>query len=200
MAQRKTIFKEDFESYENNWLIVDQKEFTVRQDSGKLYINKATKNEISNGCLWYRKTITGFNADKNFSISFDGKSISSEFNLGCFDFSWGRMHQFDGVRKLDLYNLDFRLNRVRLGKFQLGKGWEYFQWSTDLRDSSLTNFDIQRNVFNKFEIIQQDEVLMVKINNKLIYKLLIKPQVGSEIGFQQCIQSSWELDNIVIGQ
>lgn len=200
-AQQNVILKEDFEGFENNWQLINTKEFKVNQEAGTLSIRKATENQIINGCMWYKKTIPSFNADKNFSIEFEAKSISSEFASNCFDFIWGKMQEYDGTRKLSIYQIDFNLTNVRLAKFELFKGWKYYEWSNELTDSSLSVFKIERGNFNKFEIIQKDNIIMVKVNNSLVYKMPIELQkIGSEIGFQQCLKSEWEMDNLIIKQ
>ncbi|HTM97724.1 MAG TPA: hypothetical protein VL088_03230 [Pedobacter sp.] len=199
-AQQRVIFKEDFESYDNDWKLVNSKEFQVKQEDGKLLIIKTNKNSVHNGCLWYNKTIPDFFTDKNFSISFEAKSISSEADWNCFDFQWGKIQEYDGVRIKSIYQLDFAFTKVRLAKFELNKGWKYFSWSDAVFDNDLMRFSIKRDSFNKFEIIQQDGLVMVKVNDKLVYKQPISPQVGGEIGFQQCLQGEWQLDNLVIKQ
>ena len=199
-AQQNIIFKDNFENYENDWKLIKTNEFIVRQEEGKLFISKANENKINNGCLWYKKTINGFNTEKSFTIEFDAKSINSEFAKVLFDFTWGRMQEFDGVTKTLIYQLDFGINRVRLGKFQLGKGWKYYSWSDEIPNVSISEFNIERGVFNSFAIIQNENLLTVKINNAVVYQMTIEPQVGSEIGFQQCLKSEWELDNVVIKQ
>ncbi len=200
VAQQNLVFKEDFESYDNDWRLVNSKEFQVKQDDGKLIISKTNKNSINNGCLWYHKTIPDFYTDKDFAISFEAKSISSEADWRCFDFQWGKMQEYDGVRIKSIYQLDFALTKVRLAKFELNKGWKYFSWSDALFDNDVVRFSIKKDTFNKFEIIQQDGQVMVKVNDQLVYKQPILVQVGSEIGFQQCLQGEWQLDNLVIKQ
>lgn len=200
VAQQKTIFNEDFEGYDNDWKLISNKEFKVKQEQGKLTLSKANKNKIINGCMWYKKTIPDFYTDKKFAIEFEGNSISSEFETRFFDFQWGKIQEFDGVRKTSIYQLDFDFNRVRLAKFELQKGWKYFEWSDQLGDSSLSGFSLERNVFNKFEIIQNDGILLVKVNGKLVYKKSIEVISGNEIGFQQCLKGEWQLDNLVIKQ
>jgi hypothetical protein len=199
-AQQKVIFKEDFEGYDNDWKLVDNKEFTVKQEQGNLSFSKQNKNGDNNGCLWYKRTINDFYTNKNFSIEFEANSISSESTWGCFDIQWGKIQEFDGVRKTSVYQLDFGLDKVRLAKFDLSKGWKYFKWSSELMDNSLSGFSLDRNVFNKFEITQNDGILLVKVNGKLVYKFQIEPQIGSEIGFQQCLKGEWQLDNLIIKQ
>lgn len=200
-GQQNVILKEDFEGFENNWQFINTKEFKVNQEAGKLSIRKATENRIMNGCMWYKKTVPSFNTDKNFSIEFEAKSITSEFASSCFDFIWGKIQEYDGTRKLSIYQIDFNLTKVRLAKFDLFKGWKYYEWSNELKDSSLSAFKIERGNFNKFEIVQKDNIIMVKVNNTLVYKMPIELQnIGSEIGFQQCLKSEWEIDNIVIKQ
>jgi hypothetical protein len=200
IAQQKIIFNEDFEGYANDWTLVNNEEFNVKQEAGKLSISKTNINRVANGCLWYKKTINGFDTAKDFNIEFDAKSISSETESVYFDIQWGRIQEFDGVRKKSIYQLDFGNNNVRLAKFASGKNWKYYSWSKDLYDQTLSEFIITKDVFNKFEIRQIDGVLSVWINKKLVYKMSIDYLVGSEIGIQQCLKGEWELDNLIIKQ
>lgn len=199
-AQKNVIFKDDFEGYENDWQQIKNNEFIVKQDKGKLYFSKANNNRIINGCLWYKKTIPNFNTEQNFSIEFEAKSKSSEFKDYFFDIQWGKLQEFDGVRKTAIYQIDFNADKVRLSRLVRPNNWQYFAWSDQLIDQTLSKFNIERNVSNKFEIIQQDGTLFIKINGILVYKLPIEVQNGSEIGFQNCLKSEWELDKITIKQ
>ncbi|TCC87385.1 hypothetical protein EZ428_22060 [Pedobacter frigiditerrae] len=199
LAQQKTVFKEDFEGYDNDWRLVNNKEFKVKQEEGKLAFSKANLNKVMNGCLWYKKTINNFYTDKNFIISFDANSISSEFNRA-FDVQWGKLQEFDGVRKTSIYQLEFSMNKVRLAQLDRPKNWLYFKWSDELMDDSLSPFQLERGKFSKFEIIQENDLLLVKVNQKLVYKMPLKVLSGSEIGFQHCLKGEWELDNLIIKQ
>lgn len=198
-GQVQTVFKEDFENNTNEWLLVNDKEFLVALDSGKLTIQKNTNNRIMNGCLWYKKTIPNFSASKNFSISFEVKALSHEFDGWTFDFQWGKMQEQDGQRIISLYQIDFCVNKMRLGKFELSKGWKYYPWSNEVMGAE-SRFTVEQNKVSKYEIIQLDGFVLVKVNNNLVYKMAINPVIGSEIGFQQCLRSKWELDNLKIQQ
>ncbi|WP_316767436.1 hypothetical protein [Pedobacter frigiditerrae] len=199
-AQQKTIFKEDFEGYDNDWKIVNTKEFKVKQDDGKLTISKASLNKVMNGCLWYKKTIPNFFTDKNFNIQFEANTISSQSESFGFDIQWGKLQEYDGVRKTAIYQLDFTLDRVRLSRFDLERKWKYYRWSNEIGNDEISAFSIKRGVFNKFEILQEDNMVFVKLNGKLVYKMPIEYQIGNEIGFQQCLQGEWQFDNIIIKQ
>lgn len=199
-AQKNVIFNDDFEGYKNEWQQIKNSEFIVKQDQGKLLFSKANNNRIINGCLWYKKTIPNFNTEQNFSIEFEAKSKSSEFKDYFFDIQWGKLQEFDGVRKTAIYQIDFNADKVRLSRLVKPNNWQYFAWSDQLLDQSLSKFSMERNVSNKFEIIQQDGTLLIKINGILVYKLPIEVQNGSEIGFQNCLKSEWELDKITIKQ
>ncbi|TKC01391.1 hypothetical protein [Pedobacter cryotolerans] len=199
-AQKNLIFSDDFEDYENDWQEIKNKEFVVKQNQGKLFFSKANNNRIVNGCLWYKKTIPNFNTGQNFTIEFEAKGLSSEFKDYLFDIQWGRLQEFDGVRKTAIYQLDFNTNRVRLSRLNKPKNWEYFRWSNELIDKSFSEFSLEYNILNKYEIIQQDGTLMVKINGKQVGKWIVEPLDGSEIGFQNCLKGEWELENIIIKQ
>ncbi|RZJ99322.1 MAG: hypothetical protein EOO43_26855 [Flavobacterium sp.] len=200
-AQRNILFQEDFEGYVNDWELVNDEEFVVKQDSGKLYISKANQNSVKNGCLWYKKTISKFDTSKDLSIKFDANAISSESENGGFDIQWGKIYEADGVRIKSLHQLDFGVNKVRLSKFEMNNGgWTYYNWSDTLYDPSLDKFKAERNTSHKYEIIQKGKVLTVVIDGKLVYKIPIEPKTGSEIGFQRCLKGELLLDNLVIMQ
>ncbi|KQC00090.1 hypothetical protein [Pedobacter sp. Hv1] len=200
-AQEKVIFKDDFEGYDNDWKLVNNKEFEVKQENGILSIKKATENKVINGCLWYKKTIYDFDVTKNFSIEFDANYLSSEADFRVFDIQWGKIHEADGVRRTTIYQIDFGATAIRVNKFDLHKGWTYGKWSYQLRDETLSKFNIKSGTFNKYQIIQQDGMLMVKMDGQLVYKVPIEPLlIGSEIGFQQCLKGEWQMDNLVIKQ
>lgn len=200
-AQKNIIFKDDFEGYDNDWKLVNSKEFKVKQEEGKLFISKATQNKIMNGCLWYKKTIPNFDTSSDFSIKFDANAVSSEFVTTSFDIQWGKIYESDGVSIKSLHQLDFAIDKVRLSKFEMGKGgWTYYAWSDEVYDPLLNKFKAERNTFHNYEIMQEDKLLKVMIDGKLVYKIAIEPKIGSEIGFQRCLKGELLFDNIVIKQ
>ena len=198
-AQQNVIFKDDFSGYSNDWLLINEKEFVVAQTEGKLLISKKSQNRIMNGCMWYKKTVSGFDTSKDFTIKFDANVLSSESTVG-FDVQWGKLYEADGVRIKSIHQLDFGTNKVRLSKFELDKGWTYYAWSYQTNDDAVSSFITQNNTFNTYEIEQRGQMLLVKVNNVLVYKIAINPKIGSEIGFQRCLQGEFLLDNIEIKQ
>ena len=197
-GQQNIVFADDFAEYLKDWKLVNTKEFTVSQDSGVLSFKKKTNNRINNGCLWYKRTISNFYADRDFSIAFTANSLSSESASHLFDFQWGKMQEYDGIKRTVIYQLDFTLNKVRLGRFELHKGWKYYSWSNETTNPLISRFILERDSFNIYEIIQQEKLLIVKINAQVVYITTIEPLPGSEIGCLQGFKGEWQLDNLII--
>ena len=165
-AQQQIVFEDDFSDHLKDWRLIRTKEFTVNLNDGVLNFGKKTSNRINSGCLWYKRTINQFFAERDFSIAFDAKGVQSESNTHLFDFQWGKLQEYDGVTKKLIYQLDFFKDKLRLGRFELRKGWKYYSWSTDLLNPSVNQFHLERDNFNHYEIIQKDNLLTVKINGE----------------------------------
>ncbi len=199
-AQQQVVFEDDFSDHLQDWKMVSTKEFTVNQNQEVLNFSKKTSNRINHGCLWYKKTVRDFYAERDFSISFSANGLSSESDTQLFDFQWGKIQEYDGIRRILIYQLDFTLNSVRLAKFESQKGWKYYSSSIEQTDKSINRFSLERNKFYNYEISQQAQVLTVKINDKIVYVIPIEPILGSEIGCLQGYKGEWQLDNLVIKQ
>src|SRR5205085_12651877 len=102
----------------------------------------------------------------------------------------------NGRLNSNLYQLEFfPRGEVRLNYFN--SNWNYF---VRKNIKELLGAEFSSNRFNKYEIIQKDGFIIFSINNKEVLKQLTKPIEGSSIGFQQCLKSAWEIDEIEIQQ
>jgi len=200
------VFKETFSNNRNEWKIYNNKDFKVDIDKGKLYIEKLVKNRTSNGCLWYAKRIKNFDTSKDFSITFYAKVIDWDDVSNSVDIQWGKINDDRNKNKISndsLYQMDISESAIRLSYFTTKNYWTYYDWSYFLHFPGRQPFStaFKRNKFNKYEIIQKNNILTIKVNNKIVYlktlDLLVK---GSSIGFQQCLKSSWEIDKLIIKQ
>jgi hypothetical protein len=196
-AQPKTIFKDDFKNNRHHWKLYDDSDFVVNIREGKLHIEKKEINRIRNGCLWYSKKIPKLNTLKDFEIIFFAKISPDGENLYSIDMQWGQLNDCDSCdRKNNLYQFDFRPERVRLSMFStsLKPRWLYFNWS-----NSPSNI-FKPNDFNKYEIQQIGDFVLVKINNTIVDRRNIKTISGESIGILNCLKNSWEIDKIIIKQ
>jgi hypothetical protein len=200
------VFKETFSNNRNEWKIYNNKDFKVDIRNGKLYMEKFVKNRISNGCLWYAKRINNFDTSKDFSITFYAKVIDWDDVSNSVDIQWGKINDDTSKNKISnvsLYQMDISESFIRLSYFNNQEGWTYYKWSNELRfpGKQPVSTAFKRNKFNKYEIIQKNNSLTIKVNNKTVYlKTLDFLVKGSCIGFQQCLKSSWEIDKIIIKQ
>jgi hypothetical protein len=179
----------------NNRWNQNNPEFNVAIDSGKLHIEKLKVNKISNGCLWYKKRIDNFNALYGFSITFYAKILSYGDIFNAIDMQWGIMEPGSN----SLYQVDIAPTGIRLAYFENGTGWNYFdhfQPNEGIESSEM----LPKSVFNKIEIKQFGDSLLVSINDKLFYKRRIKRIAGNSIGIQQCLKGAWEIDSLVVRQ
>jgi len=202
LGQDKIIFKDNFKNNKHHWIIQHDTEFNVSIQNRALVFKKKDKNRQNNWCLWYEKAIPHFKSDKDFTITFYAKIISSDDVLNGFDFQWGMINAADTSRNAitSLYQLDFDLTKVRLSKFDNINYWIYYDWSDNYNESFNTNFKIQRGVLYKYQIIQKQNNLTVKIEDTSVYEIPITPQKGSSIGVQQCLKSNWKMSKLSIQQ
>lgn len=179
---------DNFDNNENNWKMINNKNFLVENENGVLHIEKFEKNRISNGCLWYSKSFEKLDTSKDFSISFDARFISYDDIYNAFDFQWGNMDStsyqlsvsIDGKFKLKSFN--------RIASPQL-------RW-TDIAENEKAGL-IKLDDFNHIQIIQIDGKCFILINKKVVLKTKINCS-GKQIGFQECLKVAWELDNFKI--
>jgi len=200
------VFKETFSNNKNKWKIYHNNDFNVEIHKGKLYLEKFVKNRIRNGCLWYAKRIKYFDTSKDFSITFYAKVIDWDDVINCVDIQWGKINDDRSKNRItndSIYQMDISENGIRMSYFNNRTGWTYYDWSYYLHFPGQQPFStaFKRNKFNKYEIIQKNNSLTIKVNNKTVYlKTLDFLVKGSCIGFQQCLKSSWEIDKIIIKQ
>ena len=68
LGQDRILLKEDFKNNKNKWRVQNDSDFIVYVKKGKLHLEKLYKNFDRRGCLWYYKSIPGFNTLNNFHI------------------------------------------------------------------------------------------------------------------------------------
>lgn len=196
-SQGRILLKDDFKQNKNEWALKKNSDFLVEIKGGALHLEKFEKNRKRNGCLWYSKTIPQLNTLKNFSIILFAKFVSGGDIKELIDLQWGtRNRSGSGNITGGLYQLSFhRQGRVDLDYFQTQ--WSYFV-RKDINPTLLKDFDFT-NV-NKYEIIQNNGFVLLKVNDQEVLKQFTKPIPGNTIGFQQCLKSAWEIDKIIVRQ
>lgn len=196
-SQEKILFKENFKNNRNKWELKNDTNFLVNIKDGALHLEKLEKNFTHRGCQWYSKFIPGLNTLNNFSFTYHIKFISGGDIIDMIDFQWGdKGKMVNGRLNSNLYQLEFfPRGEVRLNYFN--SNWNYFV-RKDIKTLLGSEFKSDRS--NKYEIIQKDGFIIFSINNKEVLKQLCKPIEGSSIGFQQCLKSAWEIDDIEIQQ
>ncbi len=196
-SQDKVLLRDDFNNNKNKWDLQDNSRFVVDIKNGALHLEKLEKNFTSRGCLWYSKTIDGFNTLDNFSITYYARFISGGDIFEMMDFQWGyKGPVVDRQVKSNLYQLNFFLNGdVRLDCFN--SSWKNFTRKS-IKTSLGDEFDPHH--INKYDIIQKDGIIIFSINDKEVFKQFCTPIAGNTIGFQQCLKSAWEIDKIIIRQ
>lgn len=110
-----------------------------------------------------------------------------------------------------MYQADFIMEgRLHLNYFD--KKWNYFH-RVGLPDTSqkiasnmpITRsaefaFPYKKNEFNKHEIIQNGDSIIIKVNDFQILHKPIRRIYGNKLGIQQCLKSAWVMDRIVVKQ
>lgn len=200
-AQQKIIFHDRFKRNKNKWPIISDEDFSVTIKDRAIIFEKKEKNSVKNGCLWYSKPISKFKTDKDFHISFDSQILYWDDIFNAFDFQWGLIDETDTLNtKRVIYQLDFANDAVRLSKFEQGKGWQYYNWSSSYSKSFNSTFLLQPQTTNKIDVIQKENFLLVSINDVNVYQIAIEPLKGNSIGIQQCLKSKWVMRNLKIRQ
>src|ERR1035437_3030412 len=193
-GQQKIIFKENFNNNRKKWKLYNDSDFVVKIDKGKLHIQKIEINRQRNSCLWYSKKIPKLNTLNDFTIIFSAKILSYGDILDEIDMQWGKLNECDTCNKIDsLYQVEFGSTRLRFSYF-FNRHWTYFQWS-----GPYSNL-FKSNGFNKYEIAQTGDSVIIKINNSEVYKAKLKRISGHNIGVQECLKNSWEVDKLLIKQ
>ena len=204
LAQQKVIYREHFRNNKNNWSLHHDKNFVVQIEKGELFVKKLQLNRESNGCLWYSSEIPGFEADRNFTITFLAKIISLEDELKAVDFQWGELTDSDTVahKKFSLYQMIIKPTDISLAKFNRSEGWTYYDRYANghVGGGAEIGLLFKKNRYNKYEIQQKDGRLYFRFNDKLVYEREVTPIRGSEIGIQQCLKSAWKISKIVVRQ
>ncbi|HAH54494.1 MAG TPA: hypothetical protein DCM02_04210 [Flavobacterium sp.] len=197
-GQEKIVLNENFNNNRNSWdLRPTSKEFKVTIEKGVLHLEKFHKNFDNRGCLWYSKEVEGFDTSKNFSIVVKAKQISNGDFTDVLDIQWGVSSKININKTAMLYQLNiFMSGEVRLDFFQ--KKWDNFNKVNIKKKLDEMDFDPKAN--NRYEILQEDAFVSLKINEKEVYKQYVFPIEGSSIGFQHCLKGAWEIDQIVVSQ
>ncbi|MEJ6980074.1 T9SS type A sorting domain-containing protein [Pedobacter sp. P351] len=196
-GQGRILLKDDFKDNKNKWALKKNSDFLVEIKAGALHLEKFEKNRQRNGCLWYGKTIPQLNTLKNFSITLFARFVSGGDIIELIDLQWGaRNKSVSGNITGGLYQLSFhRRGRVHLDYFHTK--WSYFV-RKDINPALLKDFDFTN--LNKYEIIQNNGFVILKVNDQEVLKQFTKPIPGNTIGFQQCLKSAWEIDKIIVRQ
>lgn len=194
---QKIILKDDFKNNKNGWKLQHDSSFRVDIKNGVLHVEKFKKNFISRGCLWYQKSIPGFNTQNDFSMTIYAKFLSGGDIIDMIDFQWGQREKVvKGKLSSRLYQLSFMMNgEVKLDYFD--KGWTYFV-RKKIKTLLGNEFDPKR--INKYELEQKDSFIVFKVNNQEVLRQFYHPVAGNSIGFQQCLKTAWEIDKIVVRQ
>ncbi len=198
-AQKSTLlFNDDFENNKNGWYLRNDSSFRVDIQNGKLHIEKYIKNFTDRGCLWLRKEIPGLNTLEDFSITIYARNIYGNDVFNSFDIQWGMWDQQIRSKVTSIYQLNYLYER---GDVQL----DYYNSSWDYSLRKAAKEIAEKNVYkpgaiNKYEIIQQEGFIILKINDRQYFKQYVKPVAGNSIGFQRCLKSAWEIDKIIVHQ
>lgn len=195
-GQKKTLLIENFDNNRNGWdLGPTSKEFEVKIEKRVLHLEKFHKNFDNRSCLWYSKQVEGFDASKNFSIVVKAKHITNGDFTDVLDIQWGVVAKNNINKNSMLYQLNiFMSGEVRLDFFQ--KKWDNFNKVNIKKKLVEMNFNPKAN--NRYEILQENAFVSLKINEKEVYRQYVFPIEGSSIGFQHCLKGAWEIDQIVV--
>lgn len=197
-TEQKVIFRDNFRNNKHRWQLISDEEFYVEIANKAISFQKKTKNRINNYCLWYEKTIPKFNTARDFIISFEAEIISADDVSNGFDFQWGKKDEMNDSTRIKpvWFQLDFSLDRIRLAKFN--NGWEYYNQVYYKKADSL--FQLKYGMKYRYEIIQKDKIVSVKINDVIVYSKEIEPIAGQSIGVQQCLKGQWRMSKLRILQ
>lgn len=194
---QQPLFEDDFNDNKNGWRLQSDSNFLVEIKNGALHLEKFEKNFTSRGCLWYNKPVPGLNTLADFSITLYARFLHGDDVADVLDLQWGESQQrTEGRVASSLYQLTFLLKgEIRLERFKPG-------WTTVARERlpSEWNATFDPKQLNKYELLQQDSVVSLRINDREVFKQAYSPIAGSSIGIQQCLKSAWEIDKIVIRQ
>lgn len=196
-GQGKVLFEDDFSNNRKEWRLRNDKDFRVSIKNGVFRLEKHEKNRIRNGCLWYAREIPGFNTLNNFSIILQARFVSGGDIIDNIDLQWGKQ-RINGNNKInpELYKISvWNVGLAHLDFFN--SSWSYFV-RKDIKQ--YLGADFNPAIFNKYEFIQKDGFVLLKINNKEVLRHQTKAIPGNTIGFQQCLKSVWEIDKITVRQ
>jgi hypothetical protein len=196
-SQGKIIFQDEFRNNKNGWKTRNDENFLVEVSKGVLHIEKREINRIKNGCLWYNKVVPNFNTLNNFSVALHARFLSGGDFTDMIDLMWGDQKK-SGSKNIigGLYQLSFHMKgSVHLNYFN--SKWSYFV-KKDIK--SILGNTFKPSDINKYELIQKDGFVILKINNLEVFKHLTPPIPGNSFGFQQCLKSAWEIDKLAIRQ
>lgn len=198
-AQKSTLlFSDDFENNKNGWYLRNDSSFKVDIQNGKLHIEKYIKNFTDRGCLWMRKEIPGFNTLEDFSITVYARNIYGDDVFNSFDIQWGVLDKRMSSKITSIYQLNYLYERGDVQLDYFNNGWDY-SLRKEAKEIAQKNM-YKPGAINKYEIIQQDGFVILKINDQQYFKQYAKPVAGNSIGFQRCLKSAWEIDKIMIHQ
>ncbi len=196
-CQDKLLLSENFKNNKNGWRLRHDSSFSVIIDKGVLHLEKLRKNFDDRGCLWLKKEIKDLNTAEDFSITFFAKFLSGGDHTDMIDIQWGAWDKVISSKATSIYQLNFFLKGdVKLDHFSK-------QWNYSLRSKAkeiLSRNLYQPGKFNKYEVLQQDGFIILKINDQQYFKQFVTPINGNAIGIQGCLKSAWEIDKIIVKQ
>lgn len=197
-GQEKVLLNDHFNDNRNNWYLQKNIYFLTDVKDGVLHLEKFEKNFIQRGCLWYNKAIPGLNTLQDFSITLHARLISGGDIFEMIDMQWGQRDTTGrGREKDDLYQMSLAFRReVKLEYFNSG-------WNFCVRKNIRALLDSNKfnpRQFNKYELIQKAGFIIFRVNDIELLKHMAEPIPGNSIGFQQCLKSAWEIDQIVVRQ
>jgi len=201
-GQKKVIFRDHFRDNRNHWATRQQNEFSVNIKRSAIWLEKKTKNRINNGCLWLTETIPNLKTEQDFSISFKAVLNSWDDVVNHFDIQWGSVKIDTAHRaQTQFFQLDFSADNVRLARYD-GSAKNPWTYSPSAPYPIINGkpFRIHPGKMHRYTILQNNNILVVKIDNRVVYTLPIASVSGSSIGIQQCLKSNWRMNKLVIRQ
>ena len=188
-SSQKVIFSDSFIDNSNNWKLQSNSAFLVYITRGVMRFSKSQTNFKNRGCYWMSKAIDSFKTNNDFSISFDAKFVKCKDVFDGIDFEWGDLNN-------DLYQLSLnKQGQINLKRFTMSKA---SRW-TDISSNVFLEL-IKEKRFNKIVIQQIDNRCIICINGILVMSAKIEKIAGNKIGVQQCLDVTWDMDNLEIRQ
>lgn len=195
-AQTKTLLEDKFNNNKNGWLTADNADFKVGVKDGVFHLEKLQKNFDRRGCLWLTKPIPGLNTLNDFSVTLYARFLSGGDIMEQIDLMWGTRTSTTGNIDGGLYKVTFFMRgEVWLDFFD--KKWTYF---VKKKNPAIIEQGFRPGDLNKYEFIQKDSFVIIKVNNQELLKQKTEPKPGNSIGFQQCLKCAWEIDKIIVQQ